>query len=85
MSDETYGLLLAFDSDSPEFVRGFEMGRIWSLCQSDADEINETVHASNAEMLMRIGEATGRDYSAESLDDLFLDVTFGPRGGVEDG
>ena len=76
-----YGCLLPFDSDHPEFARGFEAGRLWALLRAFPDEeVVEYVHASNVEMFMRMGEATGRRVSGEELDERWVAVTFAPCG-----
>ena len=77
MSDHM--LLLPFDTAEPEFARGFEMGRLWALCRETDDELVETVHAANAEMVMRIAEASGRSFASVDLDDTFVEVTLGGR------
>jgi hypothetical protein len=59
-----YSLLLPFDTDDPEFARGVEVGRLWELLKT-GEEVSETIHATNAEMVMRLGEATGRGYETE--------------------
>jgi hypothetical protein len=70
---DIYELLLSFDSDHPEFVRGFEVGRMWA---SLPGERQFTVHASNAEMVVRISEAMGMRARSEDLGDSFIGVTF---------
>jgi hypothetical protein len=78
MSDETYGLLLPFDVDDPEFCRGVEVGHVWTMLRH-TDEREFTCHAANAEMLIRIGEALDLPFSAEAGDDdgHWLFVTYG--------
>lgn len=49
-NDEEYGLILAFDSDSPEFTRGFELGQLWERLNRDGWLHQPLAHASNAEM-----------------------------------
>jgi len=71
-----WGLLLPFDTDSHDFVRGFELGRLWWILHTDSGEVWETVHASNAEMILRIGEATGREVFSEEVGDDWLHVQF---------
>jgi hypothetical protein len=75
---EGHGLLLPFDSDEPEFARGFEAGRLWTVLQLQPDERQEVlVHASNAEMALRIAERTGRTVrGAESDDGAWITLTF---------
>lgn len=74
MSASSYSLLLAFDSDDPEFARGFEAGRMWERIKNDATTWDEIVHASNAEMVMRMCESQDRSFRAENLDDDYVQV-----------
>lgn len=75
MSDATgYNLLLAFDSDDPEFARGFEAGRLWERVKNDHTNWDEIIHAANAEMVMRMCEAQERSFRAEDIDDDFVQV-----------
>lgn len=79
-----HSCLLRFDTDHAEFGRGFEVGRLWALLRATDDEIVETVHASNAEMILRLGEATGRNVRAVELDDHWIRATFAEvDGGLE--
>jgi hypothetical protein len=68
--------LLSFDTDDPEFARGFEIGRLWALLRSSEDAVVETTHASNTEMMLRLAEATDRRVRAVDLDDHWVEVTF---------
>jgi hypothetical protein len=78
MSDG-YGLLLEFDNQSPKFAYGFECGRIWALLREyPASEIRETMHARNAEMILRMAEATGRIVTTEDAGPDHLEATFAP-------
>lgn len=81
MSADGFSILLAFDrSDSEceeEFCMGFECGRLWTLAQANDDEFTEGCHIVNAEMLLRIGEALGREVSWEETRDGHAFVTFG--------
>lgn len=82
MSDDAtgYSLLLEFDSDEPAFTRGVEVGRLWTiLADADLHEVTETVHASNAEMMLRLAEARGFDVQSEDLDETWIVVTFTRR------
>lgn len=81
-----FNCLLPFDSDDPEFVRGFEAGRIYDLVgnllavdANDAewhDFMPITVHAVNAEMVLRIAEALDCHARSVDLDDTWIEVTF---------
>jgi hypothetical protein len=69
--------LLPFDTDEPAFARGFEAGRLWALLRErPCEEFEEYARADNAEMMLRIGEATGRHVRSEELDDGWLLVRF---------
>ncbi|MFL5962924.1 MAG: hypothetical protein ACJ757_08555 [Gaiellaceae bacterium] len=70
-------LLLPFDTDSADFVRGFEIGALWTLlAERPEKEVEEYVHTENTEMVMRLGEATGRQTSGEELGNGWLLVRF---------
>lgn len=71
---EGYELVLAFDTDDPEFARGFEVGKVWAgLGQG---ERHFTIHQANAEMVLRMAEAKGLAARSEPLDDNYFDVVF---------
>ncbi len=73
-----FALALAFDTDEPEFVRGFELGRLWEQLQADPErDVNQLVHISNAEMVLRLAESCGRDVSGEERDGTWMMVRFG--------
>ena len=75
-----HACLLPFDTNEPEFARGFEVGRSWALLrQAPHDVIEEYAHASNAEMMVRLGDATGRQVWSEELGDGWLLMTFEPQ------
>jgi hypothetical protein len=76
--------LLPFDSDDAEFARGFEAGRLWALLRTSDDEVVECIHASNAEMAMRLAEATERHVVATELGHDWLEATFAPAECLED-
>lgn len=66
----SFELALPFDTDSEEFVRGFEAGRIWTLMSENPDMLPGLIfHAVNAEMVLRMIEAKGMDLKAEFTDD----------------
>lgn len=70
----TYSLLLAYDTDDPEFARGFEAGRMWERVKNDQTTWDEIIHATNAEMVMRMCEAQDREFRAELLNDDYVQV-----------
>lgn len=75
----TYGLALGFDTDSPEFARGVEVGKLYEYLRWNPDEeFEQQVHLANAEMVLRIGEALDRPVqSVEHDDGTWMTVTFG--------
>ena len=76
MSDGGMSLVLAFDTDEPEFTRGFEAGQLWERLERDgiADQL---IHAENAEMVMRMADAKGLRFGAEDVGDGWLSVAIG--------
>lgn len=71
--------VLAFDGKNPEFARGYEAGNVEGRLRAlPADEITETVHTDNTEMMLRIGEALKRPFRSRELDETWMEVTFGP-------
>ena len=78
MEGRGHGLLLPFDTDDPEFARGFELGRLWALLRAEDGPLeDECVHVANAEMVLRVAEATGRGVCSEELDEHWMAVAFG--------
>lgn len=76
MSDDGYGLALSLDGQTADFVHGVECGRLWEQVK-DPEAFDQTIHACNAEIVMRIMEAAGRSYTADESGDpayLFLRV-----------
>ena len=77
MSD--YGLILAFDREGDQdvpFALGFECGRLWEIAKATDEEFSQTVHAENAEMVLRMAEALGRGVRSEDLNDEWIEVFF---------
>lgn len=66
---------MPFDTDSPEFIRGFECGHVWTKLR-ETNERSFTIHWTNAEMMLRVAEALGLTVTAEALDDAWSEVTF---------
>lgn len=80
--DEGHALALAFDSNSEEFVRGVEVGRLWEMLQREDELEEQVVHVSNAEMVLRLAEACGRTVRSDELDGHWIAVRFGRRGSL---
>lgn len=73
---EAFELVVAFDSDTAEFTRGVEVGVLWQRLRSEPLPVTAVVHASNAEMVLRVAEAVGASVRADDLGD-WLAVTLG--------
>ncbi len=66
---ESLSLLFAFVQDDPQFALGFEAGRIHGLIQSGKPIRNQSFHAANAEMVLRIAEAAEVEVTASFTSD----------------
>lgn len=75
MSNE---LLMPFDTDHPEFTRGFECGQLWTALSWRPDEHSATLHSTNFEMARRI--AKHYNYVLETIqdDNTWFSATFTP-------
>lgn len=77
-----YSLQLAFDRDERQFVFGVEVGTTWEKLKATPgdEEYEQSIHLENAEMALRMAEATGRPVQSEEAGDgCWMTVTFGPR------
>ena len=59
--------ILEFDSSHAEFQRGFECGEIWACLTDDVEAVHSIITADNAEMVMRMAEATNYSYEGRYL------------------
>jgi len=69
MTAEEWELLVKFDTDNPEFVRGFECGQVWAELRAmpgPSGDYRRLVRVSNEIMLRRIAGACG--FAAEFTD-----------------
>lgn len=79
MSDDRYLLCVAFDTDEPEFARGVEIGRLWECLHACPDgDVAHQIHITNAEMVLRIGDALSRSVDSTEQDETWMLVVFGP-------
>jgi len=69
-------VVLPFDVDEAEFVRGVEVGLVWAGLGHDDERQSFTVHASNVEMMLRIAEASGRAVRSIDVDETWVVVEF---------
>ena len=72
MSDEGFAPVLPFDTDDPEFARGFEAGVFWQSMKDQELGFQQLAHGANSEMFIRMGEAVDREVTAEILDDTWV-------------
>jgi hypothetical protein len=84
VSDERehyYEKVLEFDSDDPEFTRGFEAGWLWNNIEDMAkgEEWCQMVHASNTEMVMRMCVVQDVGFTAGEINDDWMHVCFTGR------
>lgn len=76
MTAEPFDLLLPFDRDSTEFVRGVEVGMTWARLAEEPRPFAMVAHVDNAEMMLRIAEAYGLCVTATETDGDWLELTF---------
>jgi hypothetical protein len=79
MTDHGGSLMLEFANDSRDFALGFELGRVWSVLNTTDDPYDCEMHAENAEMMLRIGDATGRTVRWEEHNPTWATVYFSER------
>ena len=78
---EGSSLVLEFDTDSPEFARGLEIGSLLAVLGIYPGAcVLYTMHISNTEMVLRVAEALDRSVSSVETDEFWMDVSFGPVG-----
>jgi len=68
-------LVLPFDTDDPQFARGFEAGRLWEQLAT-GEPVVMTLHATNIEMAMRMAEARGWVVRGDGLGYEWVHVSF---------
>lgn len=73
--DTEYGMVLPFDTNDPKFARGFEAGGIWGRMQCREDLIEQTIHGTNTEMVMRMAEAAAYRFHADPGPGDWMHVT----------
>jgi hypothetical protein len=74
---------MAFDSEDPEFGRGFEAGMMTgALIETKETILANKCSVRNAEMFLRIAEFLENwRVVAEPIDDEYMEVTFYRTGG----
>lgn len=76
MDDSSGPFTLTFDSQNPEFLRGFEAGLIWSYAYN-LGALDAVIHSSNAEMVMRICEVLDLPFRGEPVNDGLIRIQVG--------
>lgn len=74
-----HGCRLPFDTDDATFARGFEAGHLWAVLEAAPEEpVEQIVHATNAEMVIRMGESLGRQVHGVEIDGTWMTIFFAP-------
>lgn len=76
---EGHSLLLPFNSRSRKFALGFECGRTWAILNSSDEAFDCEMHVANAEMILRLAEASERTVHTEEHDDVWVTAYFSER------
>jgi hypothetical protein len=71
-----YQLALPFDTEHPEFARGFEAAATFKDLKATDEPLTVVMQGANTEMAMRIAEATHRKARSVDLDGDFIEVHF---------
>lgn len=58
---------LEFDTPDSEFHRGFQCGEIWACLVDKVQEVQAIISANNAEMILRMTQATGYSFEGRYL------------------
>ena len=64
MTDERWGLMVAFPDQSASFVHGFEAGQLWAAMEAGTADLERTVHAENCEVIKRMARRMGYEVAA---------------------
>lgn len=60
-----FTLVLPFDSDDPEFTRGFQCGQAWQLMELGTPGLEMTITSDNLYMFITMADAGGYDIEME--------------------
>jgi hypothetical protein len=72
--DTEYDLVLPFDTDDPQFVRGWQLGELIERLRHEPFA-EATICAQSAEMVIRIAELNGCSFTSGELGDGWIHVT----------
>lgn len=77
---KTPALLMPFDTDDPEFTRGFEAGQLWARLETERLRpeglFTVLIHANNGEMAQRCATAHGFTLRMFPLDATWTEAQF---------
>lgn len=77
MAENKWALIFPFDSDHPEFARGWEAACLFMTLDNEKPRFMErTLHATNQEMVSRICEHAGYRFDVETLVEDWIVVRF---------
>ena len=68
MSAHGFEPILSLDGRSRDYVLGVEMGRLWEQLK-DPEPFEQTIHAENLEIVMRMRETLDREIRVEDCPD----------------
>lgn len=57
--EHEFGLVLPFDSDDPEFIRGFACGQTWQLLEMGEPYVETTITSDNLYMFVTMADTKG--------------------------
>lgn len=57
--EQEFGLVLPFDTDDPEFTRGFVCGQAWQLLELGEPYVEMTITSDNLYMFITMADAKG--------------------------
>lgn len=77
--DDSLAAILAFDTDDRQFALGFEAGRLWQMLNTDEEPLEAILHGANAEMLLRMAEATGRTVTTTEMGKDWVSANYSGR------
>lgn len=73
-----FGCILRFDTDDPQFTRGFALGMLWERIKHEP-QADMLLRAESAEMVMRIAERSSCAFTAQDLGDGWMQVVLTKR------
>lgn len=75
--EESFGLMLPFDTDDAQFRRGIEIGIMWAELQAPGGQREFQIHADCAEMAIRLGESRRMPFKADPVNEDWMVIRYG--------